>query len=85
MAGGDVVEIRYLLERGRVLNSSGQPEQTVPLFKQAVEIGQRIGTVFHGRCLSQKSTLECLALLAERNSPAAIQQVKGNQEETVLA
>ncbi|HLE53433.1 MAG TPA: tetratricopeptide repeat protein [Anaerolineales bacterium] len=47
MAGGDVVEVRYLLERGRTLNSSGQPELAVPLFKQAVEIGRRIGADFY--------------------------------------
>lgn len=30
------VEVRYLLERGRVFNSSRQPEKAVPLFKAAL-------------------------------------------------
>lgn len=38
------------------------------------------GTVFYGRHHSQETILECLALLAERNSLAAIHRVK---EETV--
>jgi transposase-like protein len=42
------------------------------------------GTVFHGRQHSQTTILECLALLAERNSLAAIHRVKGIKEETVL-
>ena len=42
------------------------------------------GTVFYGRHHSQATILECLALLAERNSLAAIHRVKGVKEETVL-
>jgi tetratricopeptide (TPR) repeat protein len=33
-----VVQIRYLLERGRVFNSSGEPPKALPLFKQAVDV-----------------------------------------------
>lgn len=47
MAGGDVVEVRCLLERGRVYNSSRQAEKAVPLFKQAAAIGERIGADFY--------------------------------------
>jgi len=47
MAGDDVVEVRYLLERGRVYNSSRQPEEAVPLFKRAAAIGRRIGADFY--------------------------------------
>ena len=43
------------------------------------------GTVFYGRHHSQGNILECLVLLAERNSLAAIRRVKGIKEETVLA
>jgi tetratricopeptide (TPR) repeat protein len=32
--------IRYLLERGRVLNSSGQPDKAQPFFQQAYELAQ---------------------------------------------
>jgi tetratricopeptide (TPR) repeat protein len=35
--------IRYLLERGRVFNSAGQPEQARPLFLRAWELGEAAG------------------------------------------
>jgi transposase-like protein len=44
-----------------------------------------IGTVFYGRHHRQEMIIECLALLAERNSLAAIDRVKGVKEETVVA
>jgi transposase-like protein len=43
------------------------------------------GTVFYGRHHSLETLLECLALLAERNSLAAIRRVKGVKEDTLLA
>ncbi len=46
---------------------------------------ETIGTVFYGRHHTQETIIECLALLAERNSLAAIHRVKGVKEETVLA
>lgn len=46
---------------------------------------ETIGTVFYGRRRPQESIIECLALLAERNSLAAIHRVKGVKEETVMA
>jgi transposase-like protein len=46
---------------------------------------ERIGTVLYGRRHSQETSIECLAMLAERNSLAAIHRVKGVKEETVLA
>ena len=45
---------------------------------------ETIGTVFYGRHHSQATILECLALLAQRNSLAAIHRVKGIKEETVM-
>jgi transposase-like protein len=45
---------------------------------------ETIGTVFYGRHHSQETILECLALLAERTSLAAIHRVKGIKEETVM-
>jgi tetratricopeptide (TPR) repeat protein len=45
--GDDLVMARSLLERGRVFNSSGQPEQAVPLFKQAYELSDRIGAGYY--------------------------------------
>lgn len=38
-----LLRTRCLLERGRVLNSSGKPEQARPLFEQAWELGSRGG------------------------------------------
>lgn len=46
---------------------------------------ETIGTVFYGRRRPQETMIECLALLAERNSLAAIHRVKGVKEETVMA
>ena len=43
------------------------------------------GTLFYGCKTSQPQILECLALLAERTSLAAIHRVKGVKEETVMA
>lgn len=37
------VRLRYLLERGRVLNSSGMPDKASPLFLQAWELGSSQG------------------------------------------
>jgi transposase-like protein len=43
------------------------------------------GTVFHGKRHDEQTILECLAMLAERNSLAAIHRIKGIKEETVTA
>ncbi|HEX6304437.1 MAG TPA: hypothetical protein VFZ76_09630 [Anaerolineales bacterium] len=42
MPGDDIVEVRYLLERGRTYNSAGQPQKAGPLFKKAVQVAQSI-------------------------------------------
>src|SRR5438132_922326 len=34
------VKVRYLLERGRVLNSSKRPEQAMPLFREALDLAR---------------------------------------------
>ncbi len=47
MAPGGIVEVRCLLERGRVQNSSKRPEAAVPLFLKAVEIGKAIQADFY--------------------------------------
>lgn len=39
--------VRYLLERGRVFNSSSKPDQARPLFLQAWELGQAIREDFY--------------------------------------
>jgi transposase-like protein len=43
------------------------------------------GTVFYGRHHSPKEILECLAMVAERNSLASIHRIKGIKEETVIS
>lgn len=47
MAGGDMVEVRYLLERGRVFNSDKQPEASMPLFLRSYQIADEIGADFY--------------------------------------
>lgn len=47
MAGHDLVEVRYLLERGRTYNSAGQPETAVPLFLRAYELAEAIGADYY--------------------------------------
>jgi tetratricopeptide (TPR) repeat protein len=44
---GDVASVRLLLERGRLWNSSRQPEQALPLFKQAAESAAQLGAEFY--------------------------------------
>jgi transposase-like protein len=43
------------------------------------------GTVFHGKKHDEQTILECLAMVADRNSLAAIHRIKGVKEETVTA
>lgn len=38
------VRVRYLLERGRLFNSAGLPEQAVPLFREAATIAKTAAT-----------------------------------------
>ena len=40
------VAVRVLLERGRLLNSSGHPQMAVPLFEQAAELADHLGEEF---------------------------------------
>ena len=51
---------------------------------QSVFVATR-GTLFYHRHHAPETILECLALLAERNSLAALHRVKGVKEETVLS
>lgn len=41
--GSSRLRVRYLLERGRALNSSGQPEEALPLFREAVAVAEEAG------------------------------------------
>lgn len=42
-----VVRVRFLLERGRVFNSSGQTDKAIPLFEAAWALGRKEGLDFH--------------------------------------
>lgn len=48
-------------------------------------IAETKGTVFHGKQHDEQTIIECFAMLAERNSLAAIHRIKGIKEETVSA
>jgi transposase-like protein len=48
-------------------------------------IAETKGTVFHGKQHDQQTIIECFAMLADRNSLAAIHRIKGIKEETVSA
>ncbi|MBL8061807.1 MAG: tetratricopeptide repeat protein [Anaerolineales bacterium] len=52
--------VRYLLERGRVLNSSGQPEEARPFFEQAMKMAQELNEDFHA-----VDALHMLAIVAD--------------------
>jgi len=41
------VRVRYLLERGRALNSSGEASRAVPLFSEALKLAEREGDEFY--------------------------------------
>lgn len=48
-------------------------------------VAETKGTVFHGKQHDEQTIIECFAMLAERNSLAAIHRLKGIKEETVSA
>lgn len=47
MPGGDLVEVRYLLERGRAFNSDHQPGKAVLLFERAADLGRVLSEDFY--------------------------------------
>lgn len=52
-------KVRYLLERGRTLNSSGHPDEAQPLFEQAVDMARELSEDFYA-----VDALHMLALVA---------------------
>src|SRR5215510_2412584 len=40
-------KVRYLLERGRTLNSSGRPDEAQPLFEQALDMAKELSEDFY--------------------------------------
>ena len=51
--------VRYLLERGRMLNSAGQPDEARPLFEQALDMATELSEDFYA-----VDALHMLAILA---------------------
>ncbi len=47
MTHGSLVEVRYLLERGRALNSSKRPEAALPVFLRASNVAQALKVDFY--------------------------------------
>lgn len=60
-------KIRYLLERGRVFNSSGHPEEARPFFEQAFELAKQISEDFYG-----VDALHMLAIVAPADQSLAL-------------
>ena len=56
-------KVRYLLERGRVFNSSGHPEQSRPLFELALDYAKQISEDFYA--------VDAIHMLAIVSSPAS--------------
>jgi tetratricopeptide (TPR) repeat protein len=56
-------KIRYLLERGRTLNSSGHPDEAQPLFEQALDMAKGLSEDFYA--------VDALHMLAIVAPPAA--------------
>jgi tetratricopeptide (TPR) repeat protein len=52
-------KVRYFLERGRVFNSSGKPEEACPFFEQALEMAKGLNEDFYA-----VDALHMLAILA---------------------
>jgi tetratricopeptide (TPR) repeat protein len=55
--------VRYLLERGRALNSSGRPDEAQPLFEQALDMARELSEDFYA--------VDALHMLAIVAPPAA--------------
>jgi tetratricopeptide (TPR) repeat protein len=73
--------VRYLLERGRVFNSSGDPERASPFFEQALEFGKQISEDFYAI-----DALHMLAIIASpdqglRLNLQAIQMAESSRQD----
>lgn len=60
-------QIRYLLERGRVFNSSGDPMQSRPFFEQALDLATQLNEDFYA-----VDALHMLAIVAAPNDRLAL-------------
>ncbi len=64
---GSRPKVRYLLERGRVLNSSGKPEEARPLFDQAADMATQLNEDFYA-----VDALHMLAIVAPPGQSLAL-------------
>ena len=74
-------KVRYLLERGRVFNSSMQVEESKPLFEQALDLAKTLGEDFYA-----VDAIHMLAIIADPASAltlnlSAIQLAESSLEE----
>ena len=74
-------KVRYLLERGRVFNSAGKPEEARPYFEQALDMAKQLNEDFYA-----VDALHMLAIIAQPEQSLtlnlqAIQQAESSQEE----
>lgn len=74
-------KLRYLLERGRVFNSSGNIEQARPFFEQALDLAKRLNEDFYA--VDALHMLAIIAPLAQSLmlNQQAIQLAESSQEE----
>lgn len=70
-----VVRVRYLLERGRLLNSSGTPEAARPLFQLALDLARQIG--------ADDYAIDAIHMLANISTPD--ESLRLNQEAIAMA
>ncbi|MEX2161022.1 MAG: tetratricopeptide repeat protein [Anaerolineales bacterium] len=63
MEPGSLIEVRYLLERGRTFNSNKQPEKAVLLFSHASALAEKLGADFF--------TVDALHMLGSAAPPEA--------------
>ena len=74
-------KVRYLLERGRVFNSSGKPNEAYPLFEQALDMAKDLSEDFYA-----VDALHMLAIVAPPESSLdlnllAIQLAESSEQE----
>lgn len=60
-------KVRYLLERGRVFNSSGHPEEARPFFEQALDMAKQLSEDFYA-----VDTIHMLAIIASPEESLAL-------------
>jgi tetratricopeptide (TPR) repeat protein len=74
-------KVRYLLERGRVFNSSKQPDKAKPLFEQALDLAKKLNEDFYA-----VDAIHMLAIVADSASSLdlnlrAIQMAESSADE----